>query len=143
MWERVTTFRNNNMELSYFAPKSFIKWGPPKNPHFRLSYFEIPPLKEIHFYGEDRSDTDNFYWCGVTLKGNAFTASAWQNRKWQSSEEPFSISSPPFISEEIAIRWLEKELKKIAKKKIIKLNKKLKDTINSNLGFINNLKVQS
>lgn len=124
--------------MNYFAPKSFIKWGTPRNSStYRLGNFEIDPINNLD---RENKPIDNFYWCGVSYKDCKYIAKAWQNRPWgfnsKVDKKPFETISPSFSTEEGAVRWLEKELLKISKKKIKELNNKLFNQVKNNNKFL-------
>jgi len=125
--------------MNYFPPKSFIKWGTPRNGDtFRLGNFEIDPFNKVRF-SDEHFPIDNFYWCGVSFKEGKFTASAWQNQAWNSYKKPWKITSPSFSSEEEAVRWLEKELTIISTSRIKELNLKLASYYKNNLNYLSSL----
>lgn len=119
--------KDYGVRMNYFAPKSFIRWCIPKNSHTRLGVFIIDPVNDQYNH--------ELYWCWSYLSESQskFRTSA-NNRE-------FKITSPWCDSEEEAIRWLERKLKRLALTKIGQANQQLKKSMLANYRWMRKLNV--
>jgi len=107
--------------MEYFPPKSFITWGTVAWKQSRRGYFKIEPVNNQY--------NNELYLAFSYMEAGKYYAGA-------NNYPDFRLVSPAMTTEEEAIRWLEKELCKIAKKKIAANNKKLAKEINDNKKFL-------
>lgn len=118
--------------MDYFSPETFLKFGRLRRDRWRLGQFTIEPVNNQY--------NNEFYWITSSVQDDGkFQTSYYQSAPLRESLKPATVS-PKFKTEELAIRWLEKELAKLAQKKIAAKNKELLALVEENKEFIPQLR---
>lgn len=106
--------------MNFFPPKSFLSLSRPINRgKSRIGQFiiKIPSL-----------DTQEIYWVYIRYNDNEYSSLIKKNE--------LSITSPFFLNEIDAVRWLEKELINLIDIKVNKVNLELKKQIDDNFKYV-------
>lgn len=117
--------------MDYFPPKTFLKFGTVRRDTWRMGNFEITPVN-------DQYNNEFYYLNSCEDKNGLFQTCYYRSTPWQGEPRP-GETSPKFETEVQAIRWLEKALLKLTKKKISDKNKELLVLIEKNKEFISEM----